>query len=193
MILTPILLQPDSDSLTKDDEAGNNDLGVALINDVSGEIVIEYISPAISKSSEIWESDDISVAGPSNIQLSPKTTNAKKSYLTDEKCMWRKVSPVYSKILSVGILESTNAGKFENSFFRQIFAQSLKNFLQQIFVKYIVKDKNYTDLILSSDDIRVFIGILWLSGYHHLLKNITRVKRKTLVWIVNIKKHIHHK
>lgn len=63
-----IVIPPEPDSLTDEDEAIEDMLGLVNVNDVPGELIVHYKSLKSSENSEIHEFEDIDEAGPSNAQ-----------------------------------------------------------------------------------------------------------------------------
>lgn len=63
-----IIVPPEPDPLTDDNEANNDILGLAEVNDVPGELTMHYKSLITSENPEIHKFEDVNEAGPSNAQ-----------------------------------------------------------------------------------------------------------------------------
>lgn len=170
-----IVLPPDPDYLTDEDEADDNILGTAEVNDVPGELIIKYKLPE-KQSSQIDESDG-SQPGPSNIGKSKlgKTKSKRRRYLTEEGFVWRKVSPTYTKLPPEGSVAITNDKNLTTKLTGKSSIEIFENFFTDDIIEYIVKEtiryaesKNNPDFIVSMDEIKAFIGILLFSGYHQV-------------------------
>lgn len=172
-----IVVPPDPDSLTDEDEADDDILGPAEVNDVPGELIIHFKSSTNLKSNEIDEPDDVSAPGVSSGQ--EKNTSAKKTkkkrYLTDDTCSWKKTTPVYTKLPPEGSSAATNAETLSVSLAEKSPLECFEELFTNDIMEYIVKEtvryagtKNNAGFTLSPDELKVFIGILLFSGYHQV-------------------------
>ena len=164
-----IVLPPDTDALTDEDEADDNSTGIVNVTDVPGPLEVHFQSR--DKPPDTVENED--TAGT---EISRGTTRKKKK-LSNKEATYTKTIPVY-----------TETPQNDNSCERSL--QHMKNKIKDLTpfeigelilnyndmfdyivresVRYACASKNISDFSFDPAELRVFLGLLLLSGYHKL-------------------------
>lgn len=169
-----VVLPPETDYLTDEDEADDDVLGVVDVADVPGELELQYTT-ITSQPEEVdqEENDDL---GSEMACAAKNRTSRKKRRLTDVPSTWRKVSPSYTKLAPEGKevssrfedLVTTLEGKTPVELFEKMFTEEVVDHIVKETVRYASAVKNDTSFIFSSEELKAFMGILIFSGYHKL-------------------------
>ena len=105
-----------------------------------------------------------------------KTSNVKKRRLCESEPCWRYKVPEYSKLKHRGKIYEDNMRKMRENMsmltplelFETIMSPEIYDHIVKETVRYAAVTKNKSDFVLGVDDIKSFLGILLLSGYHKL-------------------------
>ena len=171
-----VVLPPDPDELTDDDDIDENKLGSVEVSDVPGEIVVQYNASTNSEPSETCEQGDINLPGCSSTTNIPSARKPKRRRcLTEEIFSWKKVKPIYTKMPPFSQTANTNmdnlkkqlAGKSSVEIFEEYFTSAVFEYIDDETIKYS-KSKNGPSFTITIDKLKSFIGILLFSGYHKL-------------------------
>ncbi|XP_069670940.1 piggyBac transposable element-derived protein 3-like isoform X1 [Periplaneta americana] len=158
-----VVLPPDPDSLTDEDEAPDDVTGVANVKDVPGPVEVHFIA------SENADCPEISTS------MSEKPT--KKIKLCKQTAKYEKCTPKYTKILENDHTSHETLEEIKNNLKnctpleigeKILNYNDMFDFIVKETVSYAVSCKNIFDFTLDPDELRVFLGILLLSGYHRL-------------------------
>ena len=91
-----VVLPPETDYLTDEDEADDDIVGIAEVNDVPGELELQYTTSQ-SERVEVNESNNLELPS-SHAKCTSTRSNKRKRILTDIPPTWRKVHPSYIKL-----------------------------------------------------------------------------------------------
>ncbi|KAB0805128.1 hypothetical protein PPYR_02098 [Photinus pyralis] len=169
-----VVLPPETDYLTDEDEADDDILGIAEVNDVPGELELQYTTSQ-SERVEVNDSNNTEIPA-SHPKCTSTKSNKRKRILTDVSPTWRKVHPSYTKLPTEGKGATV---RFENmttklidktpcELFETMFTDDVIDYITKETVRYASAVKNDTKFTLSSEDIKAFLGVLLFSGYHKL-------------------------
>ncbi|XP_022817936.1 piggyBac transposable element-derived protein 3-like [Spodoptera litura] len=148
------ILPPDAvDEMTDIEEGPDDDMGVLPVSDVAGQV-------------------EFSCTIDSGAENHPTQTTSR----TSRTVTWRKCEPVYSEIQP----ESNTAkqclenmitqleGKSAVEIFENLLCDGILEYIVHETVSYAKHYKNDLNFNLTINELKVFIGILFFSSYHHL-------------------------
>lgn len=163
-----VILPPDVDSLTDEEEFDENEIGPLQIpNDVTGHV---EIIRNINVDDEDWNSSDDEPLSNLKKRLKTHTKKEKLDY------NWNKSEPVYKKWNTSDVLdEYTQQKQSIDGFLSLNPVQIFEKFIDDSVTDYIVEQTllyasqhNRHEFRVTQEEIRTFIAILFLSGYHQL-------------------------
>lgn len=152
-----VVLPPEVDYITDEDEADEDVVGVAEVRDVPGVLEVE-------------EEEKIEV-----IPISKKS--CKKQRLSTSVALWRKCPPKYnfpeaefSNIEQVKIqkLRQDLGSLTPLQLFEKFITEELLEHIRGETIRYAKCVKNNPDFSIDVEELKVFLGILLFSGYHHV-------------------------
>lgn len=170
-----IALPPDVDELT-DEEDINDELDIPVVNDVPGNIEINF-----HHEQEVDSEDEDNLPLSAFVTNMPSTSTSsppakrKKVEKKNITAQWRRISPSYtqkptgntyeinSNTLKTSLVDFTPVNIFEEFFDNNVYEMILDESK-----RYAATQKNKHDISITIDELKVFVGFLIFSGYHTL-------------------------
>ena len=154
-----IIVPPDVDALTDEEDIADDEMGDVLVQDVPGTLEIH------TKDNDQNEADESD---------RPKPT--KKRKLCKSVPKWKHVSPKYTKGRARDdhdqshLREMKEALEFSTpvEIFEELMTPEIYDHIVKETVQYATTYKNAMDFIMTSNELKAFIGVLLLSSYHKL-------------------------
>ena len=154
-----IIVPPDVDALTDEEDIADDKMGDVLVQDVPGTLEIH------TKDNDQNEADESD---------RPKPT--KKRKLCESVPKWKHVSPKYTKGRARDdhdqshLREMKEALEFSTpvEIFEELMTPEIYDHIVKETVRYATTYKNAMDFIMTSNELKAFIGVLLLSSYHKL-------------------------
>lgn len=177
-----VVLPPEPSMLT-DEEEGDDDNIIA--NDVPGDIP-GNVEVFIRRDEDEWDSSD-------EEPIVSKSAKRRRPNLIASR--WRKCDPVYDPVPALSICNNNNIQKRREklvadinnknpvAIFEKFFDQEVMTMIVQ-YSKLYADQKNKHDFELTVEDLKTFLGILILSGYHTL-------PRERLYWSFDEDCHVN--
>lgn len=156
------VLPPDPDYVTDEDEADDDQLGIADVRDVPGLLEVD---------------DDRRTQDEGNSNAEEKGQKSKRQKLSRIEACWGKKEPVYDfSQENFGEVDSKKVEKLKEQLisltplqiFEKILPESILEYIRDETVRYAHCTNNELDFSLHVDELKIFIGILLFSGYHQV-------------------------
>ncbi|XP_049779384.1 piggyBac transposable element-derived protein 2-like [Schistocerca cancellata] len=163
------ICSPEVDCLTNEEEGPDDVTGTVEDSAVPGSIELHYVA------SENNEETVCKTSLPSTSQVS--RSKSKKRHLTDEKSNWKNTPPVYTKLSptsehDIGTkreeLKEQLSSLTPKQMFEELMNGNIYKFIVKEIMRYAVNMKNMQDVILTVEEVKVFVGFLLFAGYHKL-------------------------
>lgn len=156
------VLPPDPDYVTDEDEADDDQLGIAEVRDVPGLLEVDEDHRTQNEENSIAEENE---------------QKSKKQKLSRTEACWEKKEPIYN--FSRENFAEVDCKKVENlkeqlgsltplQIFEKILPESILEHIRDETIRYARCTKNDQDFSLDVAELKVFIGILLFSGYHQV-------------------------
>lgn len=163
-----IIIPPDPDEMTDEDEINENEVEEEIIREVAGTYEIHQEDD----DDTAHENDNAAVHGEDADVVASSVSKAKKKGKKIIECKWEKTSPKYSEEMqrpSANSYDTLNgyAEKTVEEMFELMFSNDLIDYIIEQSILYARQKKDQT-FIIDRNEFKVFIGILLVSGYHKL-------------------------
>lgn len=159
-------LPPEVDDLTDEDDINDEELGVAIVQDIPGGTELFFTEQNTSEESSSSDEED-------NVPLSSfcKKKRAESILLPPS---WNKSEPNYETVnfqdcqpmIEVVKEQVSNATPLE--IFECYFDDAVYDLLLTETIRYARTQKNKHEYLTSKEEIKIFIGFLIFTGYHSL-------------------------
>ena len=154
-----IIVPPDVDALTDEEDITDDEMGDVLVQDVPGTLEIH------TKDNDQNEADEFD---------RPKPT--KKRKLCESVPKWKHVSPKYIKGRARDDHDQSHLPEMKEALefstpveiFEELMTPEIYDHIVKETVRYATTYKNAMDFIMTSNELKAFIGVLLLSSYHKL-------------------------
>lgn len=156
------VLPPDASELTDEDEGDDTEVntGEIVVNDVPGTLEVRV--------GDSVETEASTSAGVSTTKRRRKAEKYQSSWIKTKSPQYSKwktqVDSTANDLLKH--METTLKEKSPVELFEQFYSNEVYDHIVKETVRYATDVKNEHDFLTSADEIRVFLGILLLTGYH---------------------------
>lgn len=161
-----IIIPPDVDDLTDEDEACDDLTGEVTVQDVPGSLEL-HIETKSSTAQDSTSNNSVGVH---------KSSTSKKRKLCKSQPNWRYKEPQYNKVKQRGKTHEDNLQKMKEEMdhltplelFESIMSPNIYDHIVKETVRYATACKNKGDFVFTVEELKCFIGILLFSSYHKL-------------------------
>lgn len=163
-----VILPPEPDYVTDEDEAEDNELGIVEVRDVPGQLEVQFSNEDqdIEDTAEVQSTSAISVQ-----------TGTKKQRLSNSLPKWKKCDSKYTftdadfaalEKDKIEALVKEHGALTPLQLFEKFLSNDMLEYIKEETLRYSQRVKNDTSFTLDIDELKCFIGILLFSGYHQV-------------------------
>lgn len=157
-----IIVPPDVDELTDEEDIDEDVMGEISVQDVPGSLEVHV--------------DRVPVEHHAKKKEKSTTSSRKKRKFCDSEPIWNHKTPEYSKVKERSVHHNECLQKMKENLnnlsplelFEKMMTPSIYDHIVRETVRYASSCKNMCDFTFSVDELKTFIGILLFSGYHKL-------------------------
>ena len=153
-----IIVPPDVDELTDEEDIAEDVMGEISVQDVPGTLEVHVDRVPVEQHAE---------------NKAKSTTSRKKRKFCDSEPVWKHKTPEYRKVKERSEHHRECLQKLKDldtlsplELFEKLMNPSIYEHIVKETVRYASSCKNMCDFTFSVDELKTFIGILLFSGYH---------------------------
>ena len=162
-----VIIPPETDALTDNEDIDDDCTGNVEVDDVAGTLELHVAAQII---------DGDGKGKQLEVRAEKSQPPKKKRKLCNSEPTWRNKAPVYTKVHArsngheklLQEMKEKLEGYSPLQVFEEIFSNEIVDLIVKESVRYATEWKNRPSTSLTSDDIKQFIGVLLISGYHKL-------------------------
>ena len=165
-----IINPPEADALTDNEDIDDDCTEDIDTNEVAG--TLELHTTVLNTDDDVNDNE----AGKATEATTEKGNITKKRKLSQSIPKWRSKAPNYTKVHTRSNVYESNLMKMKEqltdfspvSVFEEVFSEEMVQLTLKETLRYATECKNRPSTTFSSDDLKLFIGVLLISGYHKL-------------------------
>ncbi|XP_076047359.1 uncharacterized protein LOC143028888 [Oratosquilla oratoria] len=155
-----IIVPPDVDELTDEEDIAEDEMGEISVQDVPGTLEVHV--------------DRVPIEEHAENKAKAATSSRKKRKFCDSEPVWKHKTPEYRKVKGRSEHHRDCLQKMKDNLdtlsplelFEKLMTPGIYEHIVKETVRYASSCKNMCDFTFSVDELKTFIGILLFSGYH---------------------------